>query len=317
MSTRISDIVFAQLQAKRSHRERQSLLPPDNIHVNASSALGCARQMGFKAVRMQPSDPPGPDSLWNFELGDVVEEIIINALMAAEPWPEMVPQREWALDWISGRMDLTFVTESGLRVISEIKSAAEFGFDMATKGVLPWDKPDEGRRSRAEPAGPRLEHILQAAISIWAVQQPHLERDAPTELRSGIFTSYVPGPPIEAEPWTAEDWIIHIIYGRKTGTKGDLTQAEWRYRYARYEPVLQEELKRMQFIVNLARNGSLADRMDYQGNIIDVDKNLSTKKGKYPCSYCEFATICRALKPGIIDIPVLTEEEKAFYDTPK
>ncbi len=146
-------------------------------------------------------------------------------------------------------MDVLYVAEDGEKVVCEIKSIADFGFELATGAELKsngrWRKKDRG-----EPEGPKREHLLQA----------------------GTY----------ALMFDAE--YVAIVYVRKTATKGEIVTYEWRYKLDDIADRVHYEIKRQGSIVGQVRANVIPER-EWEGKII-IDPSKTKWPCGY-CDYYE------------------------------
>ena len=255
----VQSILFQHLIAQNEARERQpSLLP--GLHANASSAGGCARAIGFKVLSIPASNPMTGDSLFNFHVGNAIHDIIQKAVITAHPDAEAEVSGVYE-DFITVRADLKYPAEDGMIVVGEIKSISDFGFEKATG--LSLKSNGRWKKKEIEPEGPKPEHLLQTLISAKALQAAY----------------------------------VAIIYIRKTAAKDEPVAYEWRFVASAFEDRLYAEIERLRSIVDLAKQGRLADR-EYNGEILQ-----NPDKVRFPCGYCSYLNICLGLGSGVVDAP--------------
>lgn len=249
MLPKVEEILHQHLIAAREAREREpSLL--DGLHANASDAGRCARAIAFKMAGMPATNPPGPDSLMNFYIGDSIHDIVQRSIL--DRWPNAKAEVKGVIeDYITGRTDILYFAEDEKLVNCEIKTVSDFAFQKATglklKSNGRWAKKDE------EPQGPSREHILQAAICAVMLGAEYLA----------------------------------LVYIRKTGTKDEPVIHEWRFRTAQFKEDVEKELARLKCIVEMMREDKLPDR-EYEGKIIENPAKV--KFPCQYCSYLDACT---------------------------
>lgn len=326
-----SEALARYLADRDANREHATSLLEGVPHSNASSAGACSRQIAFRAANVPPSDPLTTDALVNFSIGDHVHELVQAALLAHTS--PSAAEVSWSYGgFITGRHDFEHV--DGQRVLTEIKTMSEFAFEAATRGPLRYvcatcgqesrDHPytaEDGqttclrytastRRVRQAPEGPKAEHILQAALSAYALEHDHQERlecpcvdpePNPLCTRCGGKGWYA----FDAPPRTAD--ILRVVYVRKTGVKGEPVVAEWDFPYADWRQRASDELDRHYGIVSAVAEHELLMDANYDGEPITDPASIS-----FPCGYCSHLHICQRLGPGVVPIPEFTPEELAF-----
>jgi len=226
---KIEDLVFKHLEAKKAAEERAPSLLADKLHANASSAGACARQIAFRVMGVEASNPITGDALFNFSLGDHVHDIIQATMLAATHGEKEISGAYE--DFITVRADLLYHAEDGELVCGEIKSVSDFAFKLITGKKLKsngqWNKKD----MVAEGAKP--ENILQVGISAKALGATYL----------------------------------HIIYARKTAAKDEPIFAEFRFKIKDLDDKIQAEIERLRWIVRSVENDQLPAR-EFEGEVI-------------------------------------------------
>jgi hypothetical protein len=228
----IQEIVFQHLASERDQREaRESMLPEGVLHSSASSAGQCARAIGLRVANLAPTDPPEADSLFNFFVGDQIHDIVQRAIV--NKWPNSTTETGGVIeDFMVGHSDVLYEAEDSEKVVCEIKSTADFGFELATGVALK----SNGRWKSKTPKpaeGPKREHKLQAGI--YAIMHG---------------AKYVA-----------------IVYVRKTAAKDEPVIYEWRFKSEELKDAAEMEILRHKGIVEMVRGGRIPDR-EYNGEII-------------------------------------------------
>lgn len=233
----VQDVLIEHLQSARNVRGgRTQMLPDGVLYASASSAGGCARAIALRVAKLEQTDPPTPDSLVNFYIGDAVHDVVQRAIV--EKWPNATTEDGGVIgDFLVGHSDILYSAEDNERVVCEVKSTSDFGFKLATgvklKSNGQWNKKDQ----QAE--GPKREHKLQAGI--YAVMH-----DAK---------------------------YIAIVYVRKTAAKDEPILWEWRFTTESLKDATEAEIERLRGIVESVRGGLLPDR-EFNGEIIANPKSV-------------------------------------------
>jgi hypothetical protein len=225
MLPRVQDILFDYLASAQ-----KQYLAPTEIRSRVSSAGKCARAIGLQISGLTATNPPDGYSLVNFHIGDAIHDMVQKAIIAH--WPDAQTEVEGSIDdFLTGHCDVLYTAEDGEKVVCEIKSIADFGFELATGAELK----SNGRWKKKEKVieGPKREHKLQA--SIYAIM---------------LRAKYVA-----------------IVYVRKTATKGEVVTWEWRFNLRELYDIASEEISRQRAIVAQVRASELPER-EWEGAII-------------------------------------------------
>ena len=226
---RVEQLVHDHLIALDKDKDRRS---PEGLRVRASSAGRCARAIGFQICGLEQTNPPTPDSLVNFWIGDRVHDLVQQAIL--KQWPGAEIETKGTIGgWLWGHSDVLYRAEDGELVVLEIKSTADFGFEKATGVALK----SNGRWKKKEPdppEGPKKEHLLQAGI--YAVM--HGAR------------------------------YIAIVYVRKTAAKDEPVTWEWRFLAAQLKEDVEAEIQRLRDILARIEVNLMPDR-EFNGEVID------------------------------------------------
>lgn len=225
MLTKVQDILFAHLASLQDE-------PIVNLGIRSrvSNAGKCARQIGLQISGLTATNPPDGYSLVNFAVGNAVHDMVQKAIIAH--WPEAQTEVFGTIgDFLTGHCDVLYPAEDGEQVVCEIKSTADFAFELATGEELK----SNGRWRKKEKVieGPKIEHKLQA----------------------GIYAAMLGAG------------YVAIVYVRKTATKGELVTYEWRFRFSEIADIALKEVDRQKAIVEQVRANVLPDR-EWQGKII-------------------------------------------------
>ncbi len=226
MLEKVQDLLFAYLASTQKEYPA-----PTEIRSRVSNAGKCARAIGLQISGLKATNPPDGYSLVNFHIGDRVHDMVQKAIISH--WPDAQTEVEGSIgDFLVGHCDVLYAAEDGAKVVCEIKSIADFGFELATGAELKsngrWRK-----KERPEPEGPKREHKLQAGIYALMFEAAY----------------------------------VAIVYVRKTATKGELVTWEWRYKTSELYEASHWELARQKAIVEQVRANVMPER-EWEGKII-------------------------------------------------
>lgn len=266
MLPKVEEILFEHLAVLRDAREkRPPLLPEGTLHTSPGMAGQCARAIGLKVAKLEPTNPPDAKSLFNFYLGDAVHDAVQRSIK--NKWSNAIIDDGKNTDtggiiedFLEGYADVLYAAEDNKMVVCEIKTVSDFGFELATgielKSNGRWRKKDR------EIEGPKREHLLQAGIYSFIHKADY----------------------------------IAIVYARKTAAKDEPVTHEWRYRVKDHEEKASVEIERLKSIVNMVREGKVPARI-YNDAIVE-----NPKKVNFPCGYCNYLDACISLGPGVVEI---------------
>lgn len=188
----------------------------------------CARDIGYRLLGVEPSNPPDLAARWRMGLGTRVHELLQDVIAAAFPNADIEKVVGAEHDTImgiptSGRTDLFIVDREREkeRTAVEVKTINGFGFKMAVG-------------ARGTPEGPRTGALFQAALNGRAHQADQvkiillsLECLSDRELESLV----------KKQGGTADSWRKFV--------------AEWTYDMADLDEMVDRELKRLGKIIEI------------------------------------------------------------------
>ena len=223
----LSDVVLDYLVAGEALEGHQS----EGLHAWASEVGRCDRQVGYRLLGIEKTDPMDPQDLMNFWIGNRVQELIQDAAVAkygrqfrAEVpwhWPADVPYEDAE---VHGRADGLLVDGGGNPCeVWEFKRVHRYVFELAT-----------GKRMAADGSepGPKPEDVRQAALSAYALGAP----------------------------------VVRVIYVRTDANKGEDRMAEWRIDLEPQTTIA--DLEHMTTILGMAHDRILPARM-FEGETIE------------------------------------------------
>lgn len=264
----------------------------------------CARDIGYRLLDVEPTNPSDMAGEWRMGLGTMVHELLQEAVMRAFPGAEVEKVVGAEHDEImglptSGRTDLFIVTKAApgelrKRIAVEIKTINGFGFKMAVG-------------ARGTPEGPRTGALFQAALNGRAHQADEvvvlvlsLECLSDRELESLV----------KKQGGTADPWRKFL--------------AEWTYPMSALDEMVDRELARLAKIVTMTDAAAEARKtaphlipaallpprsipleMPARGRVVDpgngskkgrwaveVDGNVMDAGETWFCQYCDYRDRC-------------------------
>ena len=125
---------------------------PESMRWRGSWAGSCARQVAYKTLHVEESNPSTLAEYWNMGLGSVVHELLEPAV---QKWiansPGLTAEEEADVTFDSegyGHVDLVLKTEEGKTIVCELKTINGFGYKQAVENH----------------EGPKHNHLLQGSL---------------------------------------------------------------------------------------------------------------------------------------------------------
>lgn len=252
--------------------------------IRHSDAGKCARAIAYTAAGFAKSDPMDLAGTWVTSLGTLIHAAWQEALQ--EQYPDASVEVKLRIDGLdaSGHCDAD-VPVPGKRIVVELKTCGGFSYKLKVG-------------ERGDPEGPSHDHKLQAALNGLA-----LDADE-------IVIAYI-----------ATEAISKPAAARKKIDELTRFCAEWSYQRDEFEPWARQEMARMQGILDLLDEGTLAARKvpnpDMPAGAEIVDPKMSRWEvrdsagqitdtgtlwnGSY-CSYCSYQSLCIGTEPGRVAI---------------
>lgn len=265
-----------------------------------SSSFGCARQQGYAAFEIDPSEPMDEAGAWATGLGTIIHEKLQDAISRKFPRAQFeVPSR---IDDISGSCDALV----DLRDIDDITHGMDdhqgthILYELKTMGTYSFDKQVGWNRMRGtvtEGEGPALKAIAQAGMNAVGIMAK-----APS-----INIEWLVMGSITFEALSKNKALNANVYGVNRFL------AEYWIPQSYWLPIANEEIERMRSIAYAVDHGYLPDRVAVgdDGQTITLNPNISKF---WQCDYCAFRTICQQDGNGqvrIIDsVATQTTKEK-------
>jgi CRISPR/Cas system-associated exonuclease Cas4 (RecB family) len=238
---KLEELVGAQIEKDRGEHVSRVDYP----HAYASEAGACRRKVAFRVAgfdRTEPMDIHGQVATrMGTDLHDLVEKALsIDGVMHEVAW-QLVGYK------VTGRSDLV-----GQTTVAEIKSMHSYPFEMAVHGIR-----------GSEPSGPKMEHLLQAAMGAEA-----LDKDQ-----------------------------VRLIYVNKARTVKTETFAQFTVDYdGELRASTVDELQALSHIVDAVADDKLVAR-EYNGEVIENPTGT-----RWPCGYCGWKSLCAELPSGTVEI---------------
>jgi CRISPR/Cas system-associated exonuclease Cas4 (RecB family) len=237
---KLEELVGAQIEKDRG----EHVSHVDYPHAYASEAGSCRRRVAFRVAgfdRTEPMDIHGQVATrMGTDLHDVVQQALGGIVETEVPW-------ELPTYKVTGRADIV-----GKKVVGEIKSMHSYPFEMAVHGIR-----------GSGPEGPKMEHLLQAAMSAEA-----LDKDQ-----------------------------VRLIYVNKARTVKTETFAQFTVDYdGELRGSTVDELQALSYIVDAVADDKLVAR-EYNGEVIENPNGT-----RWPCGYCGWKSLCAELPSGTVEI---------------
>lgn len=244
---------WAAQDAERAHGTKSRTDVP--MYVRLGWAGKCARDIGYRLLEVEKSNPPDIAAIWRMGLGTMVHDKLQEIMPAAYPGAEIEKVVGSEHDEImglptSGRSDVYLVTtdddvtgsEPGKRILIEVKTINGFGF-----------KSTIGARGSAE--GARSGAIFQAAVNARA---------------HGADEVVI----VEISLECLSDRELESLVKKQGGTKDPIRKfvAEWSYTMAELDELVDRELKRLEKIVAMSA-AVQAEYDDYKKAFEPVDSS--------------------------------------------
>lgn len=259
-----------------------------------SAAGGCARQLGFAALGVAPSDPMDLSGAWQTGLGTLVHEALQDAWETANP--ALAPYREMKVrSWEDGSGHIDGY-DPALREGREVKTTGEYGFCRIAGLPAGYGAPKPAE-------GPKPEHRLQAGLNVLGM------RAAGLDVESFRFT-YL--------------WLSALSHGRAARAGVDRDSAdrfcsEWVKDANKLSALGDREVLRQRGVAEIVDAGYIPGRgIGFPGGewpedavVDDVGSSrwVSASTGETGkawsgqlCSYCPFRSRCEGLGSGMVAV---------------
>lgn len=272
----VAKLIAIQMQAER---EAEGPRPTaTGSRLRASHALTCARQMGLQILGVPETQVVPPEVLMAFEIGQHTH-VRIQQIMVEQVGAQVEVVGDYGdLAEMSCHADLVYTRKAfnpggedvDQVVLGEIKTISGFGFLICV-----------GARKSDEGAGPKTEHVCQAAICAAA-------------------------PNINAQ-------VLHMIYV----DKDKHSIAEWFLDmdtpYERYEgltprELAEAEIERMRGVLGRLDSGMLPARHIPGVGRVQTVPDPDGRGQPWNCRYCRYNSLCKPMAPGPI-----TFEDAGIY----
>lgn len=236
-----------------------------------SDAGQCARKIGFASLGYRQTEPMDLAGDWVTYLGTLVHEKLQEALQ--ERWPDAeIEGKSSHMDLTSGHFDALVKLPDGRDVLYELKTKGTYGFDLSV-GIL------RKQWKRADPEGPGMGAKIQGALNAVAAG-------------ADLLVIGVIG--FEA---------ISKGFAEKIGcSEEDRIMAEWHYTREEFEPWALAELDRLREVKEVLDASTLPARWGLDDDMEHTE--FDPAKGKFPCTYCSYKSLCEFAGPGPVALPI-------------
>lgn len=262
--------LLAQAWMEAEVDEGDRPMASESARIRHSWAGMCSRNIGYRVSGLEITDEFTLSDYWRMGLGSHVHDLFQQILVKL--YPDAQVEAVLAADRTAGHADAV-VTVGDKRVLVELKTINGFGFKRAI-----------GAQGSAE--GPRTSAVLQGALNALLAD-------------------------------VDEVWIVYIslecISVNEAKKKGldDIARfcAEWHFTQDEWMPLAQEEMARLNEIIDLADVGALPPRFIPGGDMPATAEIVDPGKGRWEhrqdgliidtgrtwqCDYCPFQVQCIA-----------------------
>jgi len=248
-----------------------------------SSAFACARQQGYAALEVEPSEPMDEAGAWATGLGTIIHEALQDCISRKYPSAQFEVPSQW--NDVSGSCDALLSTDevdlngslTGTHLLYELKTMGTYSFDKQ----VGWNRM---RGTIGTPEGPALKAIAQAGMNAIGIMNEN--------------------PDIKIDWLVMGSITFEALSKNKAANMGvegtNRFLAEYYIPSEEWLPVAQEELDRMDAINESLQAGFLPDRIakDDNGDHIQL-----TPQGRaWQCDYCAFRSICATDGNGAVPV---------------
>lgn len=268
----------------REWHEKSQIKKPTALGTDFrySSAFGCERQQAYAALGADPSEPMDEAGAWLTGLGTLIHEHVQEAISRRFPSAEF--EVASGNGTVSGSCDAIISIHDigshygGTHVLWELKTMGSYGFDKQ----VGWNR---SKVFLTEPEGPAKKAVVQAGMNALGIEG----------MRPGvrIETLFLGSMTFEA--------LSKQKAGRMDIEGVNRFLAEFTVPRDEWEPVAQEELRRMASIAEDLGQGYIPDRRALDDNGYDISLNPANGRS-WQCEYCSFQSLCIEDGPGIIRV---------------
>ena len=254
---------------------------PERPYRASFAGKRCARQLQYAMAKVPESEPVGIVSAWTMGLGNMVHDLMQNAVTTLFPDAEAEPVVDLLPIGIngSGHADLV-MTHNGERVLVELKTVNGFGFKMMTTSF------------KGKPEGPRFSYVVQAAI-----------------LAAALGIDKIVIAVLGLEP------LSPSLAKKYCDTEAGRFAAEWHYTLDELMPIVRDEVERVNRIEDAISDGILVRRTlqepkfpsnaevidplsdDAPWSVVSADGSIVDTGSYWGCAYCAWRTRCAADGP--------------------
>lgn len=240
-----------------------------------SSALGCARQMGYNAIGAEKTNPMGIADAWAPGIGTLLHEAEQAEIARVFPNAEFEVVSHIG-EHISGSCDSLIPTEDIWRGLGVRLDGTHILWEYKTMGEYAFDKQVGYNRRYAKTtgaSGPKTEAITQAGLNAVGI----MENDPTILIEHLLLTSVTLAQVavVRARGMGLSDWA-------RFGAEWIIDSVEWM-------PLVEGEKNRMMGIGGELKEGFLGDRTAgvWNNQYLNPRGNVD-----WQCDYCSFRERC-------------------------
>ena len=262
-----------------------------NTPLRYSSAFGCLRQQSYSAFDAEPTEPMDESGAWVTGLGTIIHEALQDAIGRRFPSAQFEVTSQIGY-FLSGSCDALISTHDvgshygGTHILYELKTMGTYSFDKQ----VGWNRM---RGTMGVGEGPAMKAVAQAGMNALGIESEN--------------------PDIRIETLVMGSIGFEALSKQKADRMGidgvNRFLAEFEMSREEWEPLAQDELRRMEALAEAVKNGYLADRvaMDDNNNAIVLTPGGSA----WQCNYCAFKSVCTDDGPGSLSVTqsTLTKRE--------
>lgn len=268
----LTDPIVGELLA-RSWSESPDKPTALGTPLRYSSALGCARQMGYYSIAAEKTNPQGPADSWAPGIGTILHEELQERIAEFLPGT-LFEVASSANEYVSGSADGLISTDEVLRetgvaltgthVVWELKTMGEYAFDRQVGYNRRYARVGQGE-------GPKVEAITQAGMNAVGIERQE----------TGVIIDYLLLTSVTLAP-------VSVGKAHQMGLKNwERFGAEWLIPRHEWEPLALRELARMELIGGALANQELSDRTIGDGSYLNPRGSKD-----WQCDYCPFRDRC-------------------------
>lgn len=237
-----------------------------------SSAGACSRQLAYRAMRAEETNPFDLAGHWVTKLGNFTHEFVQNA--AKKRFPNAIEEKQGViydsdnLPLASGHADL-IIPEGDLQAVYPEWDGGDASYELKSMGGFKYKKQVgvNGYR-RSAPEGPATSAIIQAGLNAKA-------NDCDTLILGSVATEAISRGAAKALGFDENARIV----------------SEWVIAYDEVEEQVEDEIDRWEWIRNMVDASEQVPReYEEKGKVLTLDPTASRQH--WTCEYCAFRDRC-------------------------